>query len=497
MRGCTAATQGLPAIIGAEAIRLRTLRVLQSLVAAVVLLTACGPTPAPPAPPAHDLVALMRPGPATWSVGPDAQHGGFDHDLAQLFAKQQRLTLKLVAASDPLAGILAEGSPAAMATGGIYRPGTDAAAPGQDLIYSTGYYAVEPVLIYNVDSFKPESWADLAGMTVGVLEGSGLTTVLAKIRAEHPDVNWQVVPLPSAQALIAQVSDGTLEYAVVASNDAEAVRNVHLNFERAFAVAKKQELVWVFPAAQSALRDQVDAFFATLRRDGTLQRLVERYFTYAQVPRLDAGAFHERSKSLLPEYLPLFQRAQEVTGIEWRLLAAMAYQESQWDPQAVSETGVRGLMQLTEDTARHLGAIDRLDPKASVMAAAQYLRDLKDKLPKRIAEPDRTWLALAAYNIGIGHLEDARVLAQKQKLSPDSWQAVKQALPLLALPEYYEDAKYGYARGGMPVAFVDRVRAYYDILLAQQPPLRPRLRMFSAAVDLPVTRSEIPTLGNK
>jgi membrane-bound lytic murein transglycosylase F len=131
------------------------------------------------------------------------------------------------------------------------------------------------------------------------------------------------------------------------------------------------------------------------------------------------------------------------------------------------------------------------------MAAAQYLRGLKDKLPRRIAEPDRTWLALAAYNIGIGHLEDARVLAQRQKQSPDSWQAVKQALPLLALPEYYGDAKFGYARGGMPVAFVDRVRAYYDILLAQQPPLRPRLRMFSAAGDLPATRLESPALGSK
>ena len=477
---------------------MRIQRILQSLVAATVLASACGPTPAPPPPPADELVMLMRPGPATWSVGPDARQGGFDHDLAQLFARQHRLTLKLVAASDPIAGIVAEGSRAVMGAGGIYRPGTDAAqAPGTPLIHSAGYYAVEPVLIYNVESFKPESWADLAGATVGVLEGSGFSSLLAKLRVDHPEVNWRVVALPSAQALIGQVSDGTLEYAVVASNEAEALRNVHLNFERAFAVAKKQELVWVFPAAQSALRDQVDAFFATLRRDGTLQRLIDRYFTYTQVPRLDAGMFHQRSKSILPEYLPLFQRAQEATGIEWRLLAAMAYQESQWDPQAVSETGVRGLMQLTEDTARHLGAIDRLDPQSSIMAAARYLRGLKDKLPKRIPEPDRTWLALAAYNIGIGHLEDARVLAQKQKLSPDSWQAVKQALPLLALPEYYEDAKYGYARGGMPVAFVDRVRAYYDILLAQQPSLRPRLRMFSAAGDLPVSRSEVPTLGNK
>ena len=489
---------GATGIIGAEAIALRIRCVLQSLVATTVLLTACGPTPAPPPPATNDLVVLIRPGPATWSIGPDAQHGGIDYDLAQLFAKRYRLTLKLVAASDPVAGILAEGNRAAMGAGGVVRPEADAPQmSGPSPIHSIGYHAVEPVLIYNADSFKPETWNDLAGATVGVLEDGGFEAVLARIRAAHTDVKWKVVALPSVQALIGQVSDGALDYAVVAANDADAARNVHLNFERAFAVAKKQELAWVFPATQSALRDQVDAFFASLRRDGTLQRLVDRYFTYAQVPRLDAGSFHERSKSLLPEYRPLFQRAQEATGIEWRLLAAMSYQESQWDPQAVSESGVRGLMQLTEDTARHLGAIDRLDPQASVMAAAQYLRGLKDKLPRRIPEPDRTWLALAAYNIGLGHLEDARVLAQKQKQSPDSWQAVKQALPLLTLPEFYEDAKFGYARGGMPVAFVDRVRAYYDILLAQQPPLRPRLRMFSAVGELPPARSEVPALGGK
>jgi membrane-bound lytic murein transglycosylase F len=193
---------------------------------------------------------------------------------------------------------------------------------------------------------------------------------------------------------------------------------------------------------------------------------------------VDAGVFQERIKTVLPNYRTLFQHVQETTGVEWRMLAAIAYQESQWDAQATSETGVRGLMQLTEDTARKLGANDRLDPDANVLAAARYYRDIKAKLPKRIAEPDRTWLALAAYNIGIAHLEDARILAQKQKLNPDSWNAVKRTLPLLALPEYYADAKYGYARGGMPVAFVDRVRAYYDILIAQQSALKPRLTTF-------------------
>ncbi len=228
------------------------------------------------------------------------------------------------------------------------------------------------------------------------------------------------------------------------------------------------------------LRQELDAFFARLKRDGTLARLADRYIPDArQIPRIDAGVFQERVRTLLPQYRVLFQDAQEKTGIEWRLLAAIAYQESQWDPTATSETGVRGFMQITEDTAKHLGISNLLDPAQSVLGAARYLRNLKEKLPARIHEPERTWLALAAFNIGFGHLEDARILAQKQKLDPNLWSDVKKVLPMLALPEYYEQAKLGYARGGMPVAFVDRVRSYYDVLLAQQPSHQPRLRMFA------------------
>jgi membrane-bound lytic murein transglycosylase F len=283
--------------------------------------------------------------------------------------------------------------------------------------------------------------------------------------------------VPSVDALISQVSDGTVDYAVVASNEAAVVRNAYLGYETAFTLGARYKLAWAVGPQYETLRDELDEFLAQLQKNGTLRRLADRHFARVrQIPRIDAGIFQERVRKVLPQYRTLLQEAQEATGIEWRLLAAVAYQESQWDPLATSETGVRGLMQLTEETARHLGVVDRLDPKASIIAAARYLRALKQKMPERIQEPDRTWLALAAFNIGIAHLEDARVLAQKQKLNPDLWNDVKKTLPLLAEPEYHADAKYGYARGGMPVAFVDRVRGYYDILLARQPPLTPRLR---------------------
>jgi membrane-bound lytic murein transglycosylase F len=276
--------------------------------------------------------------------------------------------------------------------------------------------------------------------------------------------------------LIEQVAEGTLSYAVVASSDAALARNIYLDFDVAFTAGPRREFAWAVAPGYPELRNALDAFLAKLRKDGTLARLVERYFAAPlQVERIDAGVFQERIRKTLPEWRKTFVEAQAQSGIEWRLLAAVAYQESQWDPIATSETGVRGLMQITEETARHLGIADRLDARQSAIGAAKYLADLKRRLPPRIAEPDRTWLALAAFNIGIAHLEDARILAQRQKLNPDLWSDVRKVLPLLADPEYYANAKYGYARGGMPVAFVDRVRGYYDILLRSEAAGPPRL----------------------
>jgi membrane-bound lytic murein transglycosylase F len=356
-----------------------------------------------------------------------------------------------------------------LGAGGFYRPAAGfASEPPSPLLYTQGYYAIEPVLVYNTDGFRPEAWDDLSGEEVGIVAGTGL---LAKIRADHPDVHWRALEPPAAEGLIEQVSEGLLGYAIVTSIEAAAARNVFPNVELAFAVGPKQDVVWILPPTQASLRDQANAFFDRIRKSGTLQRLIDRYTGYAhRVERIDASAFRERIRAVLPAYLALFHQAQLQSGIEWRLLAAIAYQESHWDPQATSATNVRGMMMLTEETSRRLRVVDRLDPRQSIVAGARYLADLKRALPQRITEPDRTWIALAAFNIGIGHLEDARVLAARQKLNPDSWSDLKKTLPLLAQTDLVDQTKYGAARGGQAVVFVETVRAYYDVLLRLEKP---------------------------
>jgi membrane-bound lytic murein transglycosylase F len=169
----------------------------------------------------------------------------------------------------------------------------------------------------------------------------------------------------------------------------------------------------------------------------------------------------------------MFKEAQEITGIDWRLIAALGFQESHWDPLATSPTGVRGLMMLTSDTADRMGLGDRLDPRQSILAGATYLQELKESLPPRVAEPDRTWLALAAYNIGLGHLEDARVLTQRRGGNPNLWLDVKKVLPLLARYEYYSTLKRGFCRGGEALVLTENIRNYFDILVRFEDPHSP------------------------
>ena len=167
----------------------------------------------------------------------------------------------------------------------------------------------------------------------------------------------------------------------------------------------------------------------------------------------------------LPKLRPYFEEAEALTGIDWRLLAAVGYQESHWQENAVSPTGVRGIMMLTQDTARHVGIKNRLDPRLSIIGGARYLRIVEKKIPDRIDDINRLWLTLAGYNIGFGHLEDARILTQRQGANPDLWLDVKERLPLLRKKAYYSTVKHGFARGNEPVTYVENIRNYYDLLL--------------------------------
>lgn len=449
----------------------------------VLALLACDHPPTPPsslflaevqaAVPRNDLPAFsvltvaFCSDPASWFISGDGEFAGFEHDLLKQFTQEVRLKLRPAATRNSADLRTSLKKSRASLSAGLYRPND---SDDDSIVWTDSFYTAEPVIVYNTDIRRPRNWEQITGDVVAYLQNSGMDSLVAELSETHPGIRWKPVAAPSTDALLSLVDEGVYPYALVSSHKVALARNIYLNFATAFSTGAKIEMAWALPANKHYLLDSLNSFIARAKEDGLIDQLAERYFhPLQQVPRFDAGVFQERIRNDLPELRSLFHRAQETTGVEWRLLAAVAYQESQWDPFATSETGVRGFMQITLNTARHLGVKDRLDPDESVQAAAGYLRTLKERLPDSVAEPDRTWMALASYNIGFGHLEDARRLAREQNLDPNLWKDIKQTLPLLAQPEYYNRARHGYARGGMPVAFVDRVRAYYDILLRHEP----------------------------
>ena len=184
----------------------------------------------------------------------------------------------------------------------------------------------------------------------------------------------------------------------------------------------------------------------------------------AEVNAYEYQKFIEHSDSRLVEYKKYFKKYAYEFQIPWALIAAVAYQESKWNENVTSPTGVKGLMQLTLKTAEHIGVNDRTDPIQSIRGGAYYLKYLYDKTPTKLNPTQRWIFALVAYNIGWGHLQDARELTLALSKNPYLWDDFKSILPLLEVKLYYSYLPLGYARGQEAVTFVDKVISYYTLL---------------------------------
>lgn len=416
-----------------------------------------------------ELVVMSRNAPTTRFIGPDGTYSGFEQDMLELFAKETNLRLKVIASRRFSEIIPAVSNRVAhLAAAGLSV--TDERE--QRIEFGPKYMTVRKTVAYNTDGPRPRKLEDLVGKRGAVLRGSSSAAALRAEAEDIPGLKWKEFNAPDVDKLLDELSEGDLDYVVADSNVVELTRNFYPNISAAFSFGKPEPIAWALPKdADPQLVSQVNEFFKEIERDGTLRILIDRYFGHVKrLNQLDIVAFLSRRETVLPRYAPTFKQAQDLTGIDWRLLAALSFQESHWRPLATSPTGVRGLMMLTSATADDLGVKNRLDPHESILAAGRYFLSIKERLPESIPEPDRTWMALASYNVGLGHLRDARILAKRKKLNPDSWVDVRKVLPLLSRSEYYNSLKYGFARGGEAVILTENVRNYYDILQRHEEP---------------------------
>lgn len=302
--------------------------------------------------------------------------------------------------------------------------------------------------------------------TLVVIQGSSHAELLATLQQEYPNLHWMEEPNAIMFELMERVQSEDIDFAVIDSSIYELERPYFPRVEIAMELGETESQAWALrPTESRNLLRAVNRFLLEFRDSGQLDALIAEIYSHNE-PFNVAGSLTllERIEDRLPELEPLFRQVASDLEMDWIMLAAISYQESHWDPRARSPTGVRGLMMLTQPTAQQLGVEDRLDAEQSLRAGAQYLQSLHKRIPDRIGEPDRTKLALAAYNIGFGHLEDARILTQRSGGNPDSWDEVKAHLPLLQRGEYYRTLRYGFARGTEAVTYVDNIYHFYNIL---------------------------------
>jgi membrane-bound lytic murein transglycosylase F len=394
------------------------------------------------------------------AVVPDAAmvtDSAFESDLVTLFAKHLNVRVRMVKqTSDQAVATLLAGE-AHLAAG--FRSHSN-----PSLRFSDGYHKLDERVVCNGKS--PRKLEELTLREIVVARESAQEAALRKVREELEELEWESRKRSSPVALLKELAEEQIDCTVANEEQITTMRNYHPEIGSGLSLNLDSDMSWAISAeGDEALLEEINLFLAESSKNRALHHAIDRHYGHNdRLGSIDVAAFIEDSRSVLPHYRQWFKDAADLTGIDWRLIAALAYRESRWDPNATSYTNVRGFMMITEVTADRMGLKNRLDPRESIMAGARYLQLLKEQLPLRITEQNRLWMALAAYNQGMGHLEDARVLAGQRGLSPDVWSDVKRVMPLLSRPEFYENTKYGQARGGEAVVHVETVRLYHDML---------------------------------
>ena len=383
---------------------------------------------------------------------------GLDYELAQQFADYLGVKLKITVRQNisQLFDDLDHGDADMLAAGLVYN-----SERVQNYQAGPTYYSVSQQLVYRVGSPRPRSLGTLTAGQLTVAPGQVVINDLQSLKEKtFPELSWNVDEKRGSVDLMQAVIDGKLSYTIADSVAIGLFQRVHPELAVALDVTDEQPVTWFsLKDNDNTLSAAMLDFFNNMNEDGALARLEEKYLGHGDdFDYVDTRSFLRAVDNVLPDLRPLFEK--HASEIDWKLLAAISYQESHWDPQATSPTGVRGLMMLTKNTAQSLGLSDRTDAEQSISGGMRYLQDMMTKVPDSVPQEEKFWFALAAYNMGYAHMLDARALTAKQKGNPDSWADVKQRLPLLSQKPWYSKLTYGYARGHEAYAYVENNRKY-------------------------------------
>lgn len=384
---------------------------------------------------------------------------GFDYDLMRHFARQHDLRVRMVvkSSSSELFEALEAGEgdviAAAMTVNDQRRK--------QGWRFSTRYLEINEQIIGRRDEPPFESVRQLAGRTVVVAADSAFLDTLEALRDEGIDVTIQREMDVNSEMLIQRVADGSADLTMVDSHLAALESTYRDDIQPLWTLTGSRDVAWGLRADQPGLADKLNAYISRNYRGLFYNVTYNRYFRESKTIQIHEKYRVEAGKDISP-YDELVKEYAVNHGLDWRLLLAQMYQESHFNPEARSFAGAQGLMQIMPRTAQQFGFSDPHDPEQGIAAGVAYLIWLEGRFPQRLELAQRIYFALAAYNAGHGHVEDARRLAQQLGKDPDRWFGhVEEAMLLLSQPAYARQARYGYVRGSEPVQYVREIRNRY------------------------------------
>lgn len=407
-----------------------------------------------------EIVVLTTQSPLIYSQPKSGDPFGIDADLLQNFAATYNLKLRYVVLPDE-ASVLR-----ALSKG----EGDLAAARLRSSAEHTGFltgpaYEETHLSLYCAKKQQIQNVTDLNGKNIALLGKDNYKGLAQRLTQLAPGTQVQVIDDLKTRDLMQNLSKGKFDCVISEDLSGNFHVRFHKNIEKVVSMTDNYSLSWLLTPDNHDLLQLMQAWYQRSSREDEIMKILDRYKTYlTTLDNRDLAKFFQSIQSILPTYRQTFKKSAKEHRLPWQLIASVAYQESHWNPEARSFTGVRGIMQLTNDTALHVGIEDRTDPTQSIWGGSKYLRYLLDKMPPTLNPKDRLAFALAAYNIGYAHLKDAQKLAARLGRNPNSWHHMREILPLLADPDYAEYLTYGPARGYETVDFVERVKAFYNLM---------------------------------
>jgi membrane-bound lytic murein transglycosylase F len=336
-------------------------------------------------------------------------------------------------------------------------------------IASIPYHNRVQQLVYRKGETKPYSFDDINGRLIVPMD-SLQSVILNNIEQDYPLLEWENSTIFNQEELLKLVASKEIDYTIADATTIALMQHIYPTLTVAFTPVEEQPIHWYLAkSTDNSLLNSINYFIQNAQNNGIIEHLEYRYFDYNNdFDYVNTREFIKSIETTLPTYQPYFEKYAAQQQLDWRLIAAMAYQESHWNPAATSPTGVRGIMMLTQKTAEDLGISDRLNPEQSIRGGVTYLRNLVDRIPKEVPQDERVWYALVAYNMGYSHLLDARQLTHRLGKNPDNWLDIKEILPLLNSEKYKPYLKYNGARGYQALHFVNNIQQYYISLVGYQ-----------------------------